>query len=164
MTEEPSGRRPETRAMSSDEYRAMSIDEYLRFDTGLDPERLISMVRSDQRAEDDMVARARGASLLDGVLVFELFLDRHRRLSMSPGVRRLTRDEVFAGRDPEEVRKALLRARALFGDAGRYGDDALSRRTPLDNERLRAEMRRDHPGFSDKSYTDVLMRGMFLMR
>jgi hypothetical protein len=142
----------------------MSVDEYLRFNTRLDRKQLMSLVRNEQRREDDMVARARGTSLLDGVLEFELFLDRARQWSGFPGVRRLTRDEVFAGRDPEAVRQAQLRARALLDDAERYGDDAHRRRTPQDNERLQAEMRREHPGFSDKSYTDVLMRGMFLMR
>lgn len=149
----------------------MSVDEYLQFNTRLDRERLMAMVQWDQREEDDMVARARGASLLDGVLEFELFLDRKRALSQWPGVRRLTRDEVFVGHEPEAVREAQLRARALLGDAERYGDEAhhqLNREqlgASVERERdVGAEMRRDHPGFSDRSYAAVLMRGMFLTR
>jgi hypothetical protein len=139
----------------------MSIDEYLRSNTWLDRERLMAAVRREQREEDDMVARARGTSLLDGMLEFDLFLDKHRQWSRWPEVRRLTRDEVFAGHDLETVRQARVKAQALLGAAERYGDKAHDRVDPVE---LREEMRRDHPGFSETSYDAVLMWGMFLMR
>ncbi|MBT2499358.1 hypothetical protein J7E25_09625 [Agromyces sp. ISL-38] len=149
----------------------MTIDEYLEFNPRLDRERLIGEIRSDQRGEDAMVARARGATLLDGALEFELFLERSRRLSTWPGVRRLTRDEVFADHDREAVDQAKLRARALLDDAERYGEELRSQESrqdlgkPSDRERdVRAEMRTEHPGFSDRSYSAVLNRGLFLTR
>jgi hypothetical protein len=139
----------------------MSVDEYLRLNPQFDRERLLEIIRGEQRQEDDMVAGARATSLLDGVLEFELHLDRRRVRSQWPGVHRLTLDEVFVGHDPEAVHQARLRALALLGDAERYGDRALDRADPA---QLPEEMRRDHPGFSEQSYGDALNWGMFLMR
>jgi hypothetical protein len=128
--------------------------------------RLARRVR-DQEA--GMIERMRRLPLRDAVFAYLHHWATHHGDDRYITARRLT--EILSGVDAVDLTAARLEARALLDDAYRYGDEWHSRReraargdADVHERDLEAEMRRDHPGFSDETYSAAMHRGLFLAR
>jgi hypothetical protein len=158
-------RRRESTSASAPGY--IRINEYLAAHPKADRDSLERIARSEQAKEDTMIERVRRLPLLDGVFTYEHHR-RHVGRGAHPGVRHHELTDILPGADPTQVGDATRRARALLADTYRYGDEWHSQRARAardaslaDEPDTAAEMRREHPGFTDESYSVAMSRGAF---
>ena len=116
-----------------------------------------------------MIERMQRLPLPDAV--FAYVLHWHKRFGDDRYITPRPLAELIPGADPAHVEAARRRVQALLDDAYRYGDEWHSGRERAArgeanaHERdLDAEMRRDHPGFGDETYSAATHRGLFLAR
>ena len=116
-----------------------------------------------------MIERMQRLPLPDAVFAYVLHWQQRFGDDRYITPRRLA--EIIPGADPGHVGAARRRVQALLDDAYRYGDEwhsgreRAARGEALAHERdLDAEMRRDHPGFRDETYSAAMHRGLFLAR
>lgn len=100
-------------------------------------------------------AAIQGYELRDGILAAMLFERRHPRpQELAP----LDLGELFTDATPHARWEAQVDSKALLDDAKAYGQKLLTRKATAPE--LVTAMAADHPGFTTKSYGDVLFFGV----